>query len=455
MGDRPLFKLRQARDKTGRLITARQIGQRPEPFERPLRCPYCEHEVTAQPEQPRVSTKGKPFTRAAHFALAKEKEEGRTAEHLPGCPLRTDHTVHAIARRSQGLAELRDGGLRLRLVLAATSDSKTPLQPPAGSPLLPPPADPVSLKVRSVEPVLPPAVTSAARIAQLLALYGHDPADVARITVKHPGLREPVPWGDFCYGPAPGDLTRLYRQLAAGAVRHPVAVHGQVTQIRTTDKATSCRIATRVPTGLPGPRDHAEVYLRADPHHRALLEPLTEGAHVLALAAPDITWKLWKPASSRLGHQVVLWPAAHWQVAFWDVDDAGLPGPPRSPSPLSEPPRPRPRRRPAPDRSPARSSRAASPSLPPPGPPTGKTAASVTAVEASPPLPPPAAAAAAENVASPGVPPLPTEPPRPVTPPPAGPPVIPPPPTTPPRLAEPAPETKTKRRGLLTRWRRR
>ncbi|MEV6190568.1 hypothetical protein ACIP28_07615 [Streptomyces albidoflavus] len=71
MGDRPLFKLRQARHRTGRLITARQIGQRPEPFERPLRCPCCKHEVNAQPEQPRVSTKGKPFTSAAHFALPK------------------------------------------------------------------------------------------------------------------------------------------------------------------------------------------------------------------------------------------------------------------------------------------------------------------------------------------------------------------------------------------------
>ncbi|MFI8287358.1 hypothetical protein ACIF84_30470 [Streptomyces albidoflavus] len=452
MGDRPLFKLQQARDKTGRLISARQIGQRPEPFERPLRCPYCEHEVTAQPEQPRISRKGKPFTRAAHFALAKEKEEGRTAEHLPGCPLRTDHTVHAIARRSQGLAELRDGGLRLRLVLAATSDSKTPLQPPAGSPLLPPPADPASLRIRSVEPVLPPAVTSAARIAQLLALYGDDPADVARITVKHPGLRDPVPWNDFCFGPAPDDLTRLYRQLAAGTVRHPVAVHGQVTQIRTTDKATSCRIATRVPTGLPGPRGHAEVYLRADPHHRPLLEPLTEGAHVLALAAPDITWKLWKPASSRLGPQVVLWPAAHWQIAFWDVDDAGLPGPARSPSPPSEPPRARPRRRPASNRSPARADRAAAQGPPPTGPLKEEATVSATEVGASPPSPPPVTA---EDVAPPGVPPLPAEPPRPVTPPtaPVGPRAIPPPPTAPPRLPEPAPETK--RRGLLARWRRR
>ncbi|WAU78308.1 hypothetical protein O1Q96_00205 (plasmid) [Streptomyces sp. Qhu-G9] len=106
MGERQPFKMRQARDATGLVVSARQIGQKPEPFTRPLRCPYCEHEVTAQPEQPRVSTKGKAFTRGAHFALAKEKEKGRTAEHLAGCALRTDHTLHAIARRSQGLAEL-------------------------------------------------------------------------------------------------------------------------------------------------------------------------------------------------------------------------------------------------------------------------------------------------------------------------------------------------------------
>ncbi|MEU2591408.1 hypothetical protein ABZ630_11315 [Streptomyces albidoflavus] len=70
---------------------------------------------------------------------------------------------------------------------------KTPLQPAVGSPLLAPPADPASLRIRSVEPILPPAVTSAARIAQFPALQGDDPADVARITVKHPGLRDPVP----------------------------------------------------------------------------------------------------------------------------------------------------------------------------------------------------------------------------------------------------------------------
>lgn len=66
VGERQPFKMRQARDANGLVISARQIGQKPEPFTRPLRCPYCEHEVTAQPEQPRVSTKGKAFTRGAH-----------------------------------------------------------------------------------------------------------------------------------------------------------------------------------------------------------------------------------------------------------------------------------------------------------------------------------------------------------------------------------------------------
>ncbi|MFI6112904.1 hypothetical protein [Kitasatospora sp. NPDC051164] len=363
MGERQPFKLQQARDKNGVVVSARQIGEKPEPFTRPLRCAYCEHEVTAQPEQPRISTKGKPFTRGAHFALAKEKEKGRTAEHLPGCPLRTDHTVHAIARRSHGLAELRAGGLQLRLVLAATTDTKTPLLPPPGAPLLAPAADPVNLRIHSVDPVLPPAVTSAARIAQLLAMYGDDPENVEHFTVKHPGLRTPVAWSDFCFGPEPDHLARLYERLVAGSIRHPVAVLGEVTQVKTTDSATSCKIVARVPTGLPGPLAHAEVYLRADSHRRPLLEPLAEGTRVLALAAPDVAWKLWKPNSSRIGHQVVLWPQAHWQIAYWDVDDAGLPTPPRSPNPLNDPIRPRTRTRPAPTR-PVPPRRAATPQRP-------------------------------------------------------------------------------------------
>lgn len=455
MGDRQSFKLQQARDKHGRVISARQIGQKPEPFTRPLRCPYCEHEVIAQPEQPRISTKGKPFTRGAHFALAKEKEKGRPAEHLPPCPLRTDHTVHAIARKSQGLAELRSGGLQLRLVLAPTSDTKAPLLPPAGSPLLAPPTDPVNLKIHSVDPTLPPAVTSAARIAQLLALYGDDPENIEHFTVKHPGLRTPVPWNDFCFGPEPGHLARLYQRLAAGTVRHPVAVLGEVTQIKTTDTTTSCRIATDVPTGLPGPLAHAEVYLRVDSRHRPLLEPLTEGARVLALAAPDVAFKLWKPTNSRRGHQVVLWPEAHWQIAHWNVDDAGVPTAPRSPSPLSEPVWPRTRRRPSPAR-PAAPARPATPSHRPTSAPAPRKTAPQPPAAAPSPHPPtaPAAPAPAPEVTPASL----VVPPPPVTPPPPAP-VEPPaspaaPPAAPPRPVSPPAELK-RRSGFLARWRRR
>ncbi|MFJ9574513.1 hypothetical protein [Streptomyces bacillaris] len=450
MGDRQPFKLQQARDKHGRVISARQIGQRPEPFTRPLRCPYCEHEVIAQPEQPRISTKGKPFTRGAHFALAKEKEKGRTAEHLPPCPLRTDHTVHAIARKSQGLAELRSGGLQLRLVLAPTSDTKAPLLPPAGSPLLAPPADPVNLKIHSVDPALPPAVTSAARIAQLLALYGDDPENVESFTVKHPGLRTPVPWTDFCFGPEPGHLARLYQQVAAGTVRHPVAVLGQVTQIRTTTNVTSCRIATGIPTGLPGPLAHAEVYLRVGSERRPLLEPLAEGARVLALAAPDVAFKLWKPDREGLGHQVVLWPRAHWQIAHWNVDGAGIPTAPRSPSPLNEPVRPRTRRRP-PSARPAAPARSSAPShRPAPAPP--KTAPRPPAAVPGPPQP----AAPAPEVVPEAARALPAVPPPPVTPPPPAPvepPVIPP--AALPQPVSPPAERRNRRPGFLARWRRR
>lgn len=446
MGDRQSFKLQQARDKHGRVISARQIGQKPEPFTRPLRCPYCEHEVIAQPEQPRISKKGKPFTRGAHFALAKEKEPGRAAEHLAPCPLRTDHTVHAIARTSQGLAELRSGGLQLRLVLAPTSDTKAPLLPPAGSPLLAPPADPVNLKIHSVDPALPPAVTSAARIAQLLALYGDDPENVERFTVKHPGLCTPVPWTDFCFGPEPGQLARLYQHVAAGTVRHPVAVLGQVTQIRTTTNVTSCRIAMDIPTGLSGPLAHAEVYLRVGSDRHPLLEPLAEGARVLALAAPDVAFKLWKPDRKGLGHQVVLWPRAHWQIAHWNVDGAGVPTAPRLPSPLSEPVRPRTRRR-TPAARPFTSSHRPAPSPP-------KTAPRPPAAV---PGPPQTAAPAAEVVPLPeAAPALPAVPPPPVTPPPPAP-VEPPaiPPAAPPLPVSPPAGQRTRRPGFLARWRRR
>lgn len=445
VGERQPFKLLQARDARGLVISARQIGQHPEPFTRPLRCVHCEHEVIAQPEQHRVSSKGKPFTRGAHFALAKEKEKGRTAEHLPYCPLRTKHTLHIIARRSQGLAELRDGGLQLRLVLAATADTKAPFLPAIGAPVLPPPADPTTVKIHSVDPRLPPAVTSAVRIAQLLSLYGHDPENLARFTVKHPGLRTPVTWDDFCYGPDPDHLARLYQRLAADTIRHPVAVLGDVTDVRRRGDITSCRIAGRVPTGLPGPLAHADVYLRADAHHRQLLDPLTEGTRVLALAAPDVAWKLWKPTSGRIGHQMVLWPQAHWQVAHWTLDDNGLPTEPRSPNPLTDPAPTRaagswtaPSRRPAAS-APVRAPQSAQPPKPEPrpaAPPNSRPAPVPPADTATARADAPPAATEAVSQEAPLAPAQP----------------VPPPPAVPPT---PAHRVRSNRKGLLARWLRR
>lgn len=435
MAERHPFKLIQARDARGNTISARQIGQHPEPFTRPLTCAYCNHEVTTQPEQHRISSLGKPYTRSAHFALAKEKD-GQPAEHLPHCPLRTDHTLHAIARRSEGLAQLHGDRLQLRLVLAATTDTKLGQQPPIGGPVLPPHPDPANIAIHTTEPPLPPAVTSAVRIAQLLALHGNDPDHLTHITVKHPGLRTPIPWERFCYGPNPDHLAQLYHRLTTSTIRHPIAVLGEVTDTRQRGNTTSCRLTTHIPTGLPGDLAHADIYLRANAHRRQLLDPLTPGTRVLALAAPDVAWNIWKPTSTHLGHQIVLWPAAHWQLAHWNLTDTGLPTPPRTPNPLTEPAPPRrrttPRARPTTSkqsrRTPSPKKAQLPPIPPPPRTPTPKAA-----------RPQPTDAAQPQQAAKPP-PPEPTSPPEPV---------IPPRPTAVPKRSSRA------KKGLFARWRRR
>ncbi|AEM88697.1 hypothetical protein [Streptomyces violaceusniger] len=132
------------------------------------------------PEHPSTSKLGKPYVLSAHFALMPEKkpkvEIGQAgtkrpkAEHFRGCPLRATETLEEIARRSRGLAELGNGQLQLRLVLTESTDTKAATLPLPGAPLKPPPTNPVRRQVRNREPALAPAVTSAARIAQLLAL---------------------------------------------------------------------------------------------------------------------------------------------------------------------------------------------------------------------------------------------------------------------------------------------
>ena len=336
-GEKP-FKLLQARDANGRTVSAREIGMNPEPFTRPLRCPYCEHPVTSQRAHPKTSKNGKPFTVSAHFSLARHKD-GRPAEHDQGCALRTDHTITTIATQSQGFAEVKRGQLQLRLVLAPSTDPPAPAAPVPGTPVLEPPEEPVNRRIRSVGPKLPPVITSAARIAQLLALYEHDPELMARFTVQHQGLRTPVPWNDFCFGPGLQSLTRLYHLLATPVGRqYPVAVHGQVLEHGISGDYAWCRIAQDVPTGeAAGPRGRATVLLRSQ--HHELLTPLTRGMHALGLGAPDSGWGRWTPQGG--SPTIRLFVKAHWQLSYWSVDDSGLPSTPKSPPPVvaSAPPR--------------------------------------------------------------------------------------------------------------------
>jgi len=325
------FKLMQARDAAERMVSARQIGLEPEPFTRPLRCPYCEHPVHTQRAYPKTSKLGKPFTVSAHFALARHKD-GRPAEHDPGCALRTDHTITTIARESQGFAEVKRGQLQLRLVLAASTDPPAPAAPAPGAPADEPPQEPVNRRIRSTGPPLPPVITSAARIAQLLALYEHDPELLARFTVKHPDLRTPVPWADFCFGPDPASLARLYRKLTWSSSRYPVAVHGRVLDHGVRGGYAFCLIAQDVATGRAAPRDRAPVYLRSP--FPGLMAPLTTGMHVLGLGTHDTRWQTWTPKPEGSSPQMRLWVWAHWQIAYWEIGDTGLPTAPKCPPPV-------------------------------------------------------------------------------------------------------------------------
>lgn len=361
MGDRQSFAMQQALDDRGVLISARQLGEIPKPYVGRLWCPHCRHEVYAVPEHPRTSKLGKAYVQSAHFALMPEKRQTAPdghgarppkAEHRPGCPLRATETLQEIARHARGLADLRDGRMQLRLVLAETTASKVRTLPPAGAQLQDPPRTPVRRQIRSREPSLAPAVTSAARIAQLIALYEDDPDTVERFSVRYTGTR-PIAWNHFCYGPAATSLAALYQRLQPGPARHPVAVVGRVSAAGTSPGGQEWRrIAADIPTGLPVRLASADAYVRSD--HPELLQPLAEGVDVLALAAPDVPWRLFVPKNGGR-HQLVLWPRTHWQLAYWTTDPhTGRARDPQTPSALPAPPaRPTTPNRAAPRRAPS------------------------------------------------------------------------------------------------------
>ncbi|MEU3339199.1 hypothetical protein [Streptomyces sp. NPDC006668] len=113
-------------------------------------------------------------------------------------------------------------------------DSTWPL--PRCSPLRDRPAldasDPGVFRARdttTVRPCLPPAVTSAAKIARFLQMHGFNPKVVGRFRVNPHG-QQPIRWRRFCY--ASRTCADLYQWCARHeAISYPVGVHGTVHSI--------------------------------------------------------------------------------------------------------------------------------------------------------------------------------------------------------------------------------
>ncbi|MFJ1756571.1 hypothetical protein [Kitasatospora sp. NPDC088134] len=333
----------EARTRDGKRVRASEIAQLP-PDAKPLTCRYCDVRVEGVGAYFKGKDGPRPTVVAAHFRL---DDGGR---HADECAYNAEEVLRAIARASQGLAQIDDAG-RLRLVLPAGPGERTPARPQPGT------AEPdggrgASLTFTTVRPAVPPALNSAAKIAHFLALHDFDSRAVARFRVLYGDATRPIPWSRFCY-PARA-ATGLHQLLADGQQpRHPVAVHGTVQRVsdltRPTAYATLHAAAPR-----PGGRPFA-VRLRTD--RPALLAPLRPGTSVLAVG----TWSLWPEAD-----ELRLWLSAHWQLAHWTTHPGtGEPTAIACPPPLPpEPPRPRPAAKRG-TTLPTRQPRTAPPSAPP------------------------------------------------------------------------------------------
>ncbi|MFE4516802.1 hypothetical protein ACFRMQ_21710 [Kitasatospora sp. NPDC056783] len=316
------YRMVEARTRHGKRVLAREIDQL-SPDSKPLTCRYCDVRVEGVGEHFRGKDGPRPTAVASHFRL----DDGR--QHAAECAYNADEVLRAIARASQGLAQVDDAG-RLRLVLPSDPSDAAPARPQPGA------GEPGggrggSLVFTTVRPAVPPALNSAAKIAHFLSLHGFDPKAANRFRVLYGDATRPIPWSRFCY---PAQASAGLHQLLAGGLtpRHPVAVHGTVQRVSDTTRPTA--YATLVPAApRPGGRPFA-VRLRTD--RPALLSTLRPGSWVLAVG----TWSLWPQAD-----EMRLWLSAHWQLAHWDTDpDTGEPTVIACPPPLPpEPPRPRPR----------------------------------------------------------------------------------------------------------------
>jgi len=301
--------MHRAREKKSkRDVFARQIGQQPEPFTRPLCCWKCEGAAVAVNGYSRLGT-----AVPSHFRLAPK------TEHEGTCPLNPTSVINGIAHGSHGLAQVDDGGI-LRLTLP--EDLTT--APPAPTPGDADPADVIQRTTTTVRPLLPPAINSAAKIARFLQLHDFDPDIVRRFKVQ-PQHHRSIPWGQFCFGPTHQSYAELYeRRRTQKTSTHPIAVYGTVQRIG--QEGDSGRPYATLASNVPSGDQRVHVVLRSQ--YDTLIKPLAVGTHVLAVG----DWGIFD--RGRIP-QLRLFADEHWQIAHWTTDNAGHSTEPACPSPVT------------------------------------------------------------------------------------------------------------------------
>ncbi|MFI1839769.1 hypothetical protein [Streptomyces olivaceoviridis] len=362
-------------EKTKRDVFRHHIGP-PHQFSGDLICWKC----TAAFVAVRAHTnKGAPVQ--AQYRLAPK------TEHDSDCPLNPTVVTNHIAHGSHGLAEADDRGiLRLNLPENISAVPTTgPDDDVTGQ-------DAVRHTVATVRPLLPPAVNSAAKIAQFLQMHDFDKDIVDRFKIR-PHNGRAIPWGRFCYGPTTESYAELYERCRRAEVfTHPIAVFGTVRRV---SHDRSGRPYIVLALNVPAGDGSFHVTIRS--WHASLIEPLITGVHVLAVGAG---WEIFPRGNVP---QLRLWADEHWQLAHWTTTGDGQSTAPHCPPPLTAVQRAR-------ARAEARTRRAAGGPAGPPAPSASPTPteaitpppASETAVDPAPelPQPPPARTAPAADASS-------------------------------------------------------
>ncbi|MER7469030.1 hypothetical protein [Streptomyces sp. NPDC097981] len=345
-----------------------------------LYCAYCLADVDAVSGYKNV---------AGYFRLVPG------SEHEPACDLNPTEVINSIARGSHGLGHVDDGILRLELPqnLAGAADPAEPAGPGQDGAMR-------TRNTTTIAPLLPPAITSAAKIARFLQLHDFDSDIVKKFSIQPHG-HGPVPWKQFCYGPDEASLAALYKLQASKKATHPLAIHATVQAVRKdAQDRPYVTLAVNVPTG----QGRFHVVLRSA--HEGLIKPLTPGTHVLALGN-------WSIFTGGYTPHLRLFADAHWQIAYWhDTEASGRPTSPACPPPV--PARPDARAKPtatapvgnqrvaAPPAAPQQPDAPKQPATPPPN----HTAQVIREV-----LTPPAAPTPPPVYQAPAIPPRPTTPP--------------------------------------------